>query len=156
MFGLLPDIWLRCIALRYFNVFGPRQDPGSPYSGVITKFIANTLAHRPLVIFGNGTQTRDFVYVKDVVPANIRAMQSGEPGIFNVACGLRINLRELSDMIMEITGSEVPVTFGPSAPGDIRDSLADISLARNALGYAPEYTVKTGLAETVKWFRELG
>jgi len=142
---------VRCTALRYFNVFGPRQDPSSPYSGVISKFIANTLSHRPLVIFGDGTQTRDFVYVKDVVQANIRAMDLGEPGGFNVAYGQRINLLELADMIMEITGITVPVTFGPPAVGDVRDSLADIARARDALGYEPQYTVKSGLEETIAW-----
>lgn len=145
---------VRCTALRYFNVFGPRQDPHSPYSGVISKFIANTLARSPLTIFGDGTQTRDFVYVKDVVQANLLAMERGEPGIFNVALGKKINLLELADAIMEIAGITVPVTFAPPAAGDIKDSLADISRARNVLGYAPEYTVRAGLEKTVAWYRE--
>ncbi|MGA7798579.1 MAG: SDR family oxidoreductase [Methanoregula sp.] len=144
---------VRCVALRYFNVFGPRQDPSSPYSGVISKFIANTLNRCPLVIFGDGCQTRDFVYVKDVVQANIRAMESGEQGVFNIACGKQINLRELAEMIMEISGITVPVTFGSPAEGDVRDSVADISRAQDAFGYAPRYTVKTGLQETISWYR---
>ncbi|MFA5331420.1 MAG: SDR family oxidoreductase [Methanoregula sp.] len=145
---------VRCTALRYFNVFGPRQDPSSPYSGVITKFITNTLNNRPLTIFGDGTQTRDFVYVKDVVQANVRAMDSEATGIFNVACGKKINLLELAEMIREITGISVPVTFGPPASGDVHDSLADIGRAETMLGYSPAFTVRSGLEATVAWFRE--
>jgi nucleoside-diphosphate-sugar epimerase len=152
VFSRLYD--LPCIALRYFNVFGPRQDPGSPYSGVITKFISNTLNQRPLVISGNGSQTRDFVYVRDVVQANSRAMGSREQGIFNIACGQRINLLELAEMIMDIADVTVPILFGPPAAGDVRDSLADITRAQELFGYAPAYTVASGLEETVAWFRE--
>ena len=146
---------VRCTALRYFNVFGPRQDPGSPYSGVISKFIANTLNRRPLTIFGDGTQTRDFVYVKDVVQANLRAMEKGKPGVYNIALGKKINLLELADIIMELAGIAVPVTFAPPTAGDIKDSLADISRAREILGYAPEYTVREGLEKTVAWYHGL-
>jgi UDP-glucose 4-epimerase len=144
---------VRCTALRYFNVFGPRQDPASPYSGVITKFIANSLAHRPIVIYGDGLQTRDFVYVGDVVQANVKAMERDLPGVYNVACGTRINLLELADMIADITGITVPITFAPPAKGDVRDSLADISLARESIGYQPGYTVREGLERTIAWFR---
>jgi UDP-glucose 4-epimerase len=144
---------VRCVSLRYFNVFGPRQDPSSPYSGVISKFIANTLSHQPLVVFGDGRQTRDFVYVKNVVQANIRAMESKEQGVFNIACGKQINLIELADIIVDTSGITVPVTFGPAAEGDVRDSVADISRAREVLGYEPGYTVKAGLEKTIEWNR---
>jgi len=146
---------VQCTALRYFNVFGPRQDPHSPYSGVISKFIDQTLAHRPLTIFGDGTQTRDFVYVKDVVQANLLAMEGrgSTGGIFNVALGTKINLLELADTIREITGIAVPVTFARAADGDIKDSLADITRARDVLGYAPEYTVRAGLEKTIEWYQ---
>jgi UDP-glucose 4-epimerase len=154
VFSRLYDV--RCIALRYFNVFGPRQDPGSPYSGVISKFIANTLNHRPLTIFGDGRQTRDFVFIRDVVQANIRAMDSREQGVFNIACGKQINLLELADMIMEISGITVPVTFGPPVEGDVRHSLADISRARKLLAYEPEYSVRKGLEKTIEWYRLKG
>ena len=147
---------IQCTALRYFNVFGPRQDPASPYSGVITKFVTNSLARRPIVIYGDGRQTRDFVYVRDVVQANIRAMKSGQGGVFNVACGTRINLLELVGMIAEITGISVPVTFASPAKGDVRDSLADITLAKESLGYAPECLVYEGLEQTIAWFRQKG
>ena len=145
---------VRCTALRYFNVFGPRQDTASPYSGVITIFVSNSLGHRPIVIYGDGRQTRDFVYVKDVVQANLRAMERGKEGVFNVACGTQINLLELKDMIAEITGIRIPVTYAPVAQGDVRDSAADITRAQEFLGYAPSYTVRSGLEETVAWFRE--
>jgi UDP-glucose 4-epimerase len=145
---------VRCTSLRYFNVFGPRQDPTSPYSGVITKFVSNTLGRRPLVIFGDGHQTRDFVDVRDVVQANILAMSGDVPGVFNVARGTQINLLELVDMIAEITGITVAVTFAPPAKGDVRDSVADISRAKESLGYVPRYSVREGLEETIKWFRK--
>lgn len=147
---------VHCTALRYFNVFGPRQDPTSPYSGVITKFVTNSLAGRPIVIYGDGRQTRDFVYVRDVVQANLMAMKSERGGVFNVACGTRINLLELVGMIAEITGISVPVTFVPPAKGDVRDSLADITLAKESLGYAPGCSVYEGLEKTIEWFRQKG
>jgi UDP-glucose 4-epimerase len=144
---------VKTVSLRYFNVFGPRQDPTSPYSGVISRFITNILAKKPVEIFGDGKQTRDFVYVKDVVQANMRAMESSAEGSFNIACGKCIDLIRLARDIMEITDTTVPITFKPSREGDIRDSLADISRAQEAFGYLPEYTVRNGLAETVAWYR---
>ena len=144
---------LKTVSLRYFNVFGPRQDPNSQYAAVIPNFITRILNHESPVIYGDGGQTRDFSYVKDVVQANIRAMESGAQGVFNVAYCKRINLKELAAMIMEITGISVPLTFEPPREGDVRDSLADISRAQEAFGYAPQYTVRSGLEETVAWFR---
>ena len=143
---------LQCTSLRYFNVFGPRQDPHSPYSGVITKFVSNSLGHRPIVIYGDGHQTRDFVYVKDVVQANIRTMERDVYGVYNVACGTRINLLTLADMIAEITGISVPITFAPPAKGDVRDSVADITLAKEAIGYTPRWSVHEGLEELIAWY----
>jgi len=144
---------LQTVSLRYFNVFGPRQDPASGYAAVIPKFITSILAHRSPVIFGDGGQTRDFTFVKDVVQANIRAMESGAQGLFNVAYCKRINLLDLAGAIMEITGITVPLTFEPPRAGDVRDSLADISRAKEAFGYAPEYTVQSGLEATISWYR---
>jgi UDP-glucose 4-epimerase len=144
---------LRTVALRYFNVFGPRQDPKSEYAAVIPNFITRILDHESPVIHGDGGQTRDFSYVKDVVQANIRAMESDAQGVFNVAYCQRIDLKELAAMIMDITGIEVPLVFDPPRTGDVRDSLADISRAQEAFGYCPEYTVKTGLEETIAWYR---
>jgi UDP-glucose 4-epimerase len=142
------------VSLRYFNVFGPRQDPASEYAAVIPKFITGILAHHPLTMYGDGGQTRDFSYVKDVVQANIRAMESRARGVFNVAYCQRMSLTDLAATLMAITGITVPVTFAPARAGDVRDSLADISRAQEAFGYAPAYTVRTGLEETVAWFRQ--
>jgi len=142
------------LSLRYFNVFGPRQDPDSQYAAVIPKFITSTLSHRSPTIFGDGEQTRDFTYVKDVVQANIRAMESDAQGVFNVAYCRRINVKELAAMIMEITGISVPLSFEPQQPGDIRDSCADIHRAVDAFGYSPRYTVRSGLEETVRWYQQ--
>jgi UDP-glucose 4-epimerase len=141
------------VALRYFNVFGPRQDPHSEYSAVIPKFITKLLHHESPVIYGDGSQTRDFTYVKDVAEANIRAMDSPAQGIFNVAYGNRISLVDLAHHIIEVLKEDRPLLFEPSRSGDIHDSLAAISAAQDAFGYAPQYTVKTGLLETIQWYQ---
>lgn len=152
--NVFSDIYgLQTVALRYFNVFGPRQDPKSQYAAVIPNFITAILRKESPHIHGDGKQTRDFSYVKDVVQANIRAMKSDAQGVFNVAYCKRINLLELADLIMEMTGITVPLVFDPPRAGDVRDSLADISRAKEAFGYNPEYTVRSGLEETVAWFR---
>lgn len=144
---------LNTVSLRYFNVFGPRQDPISEYSAVIPKFITRILRHESPLIYGDGSQTRDFTYVKDVAQANIRAMDSSAQGTFNIAYGSRINLIDLASTIMEIIGEQVPLEYGPSSAGDIHDSLAAISAAQEAFGYSPKYTVKTGLEETIQWYQ---
>jgi len=144
---------LETVSLRYFNVFGPRQDPKSEYAAVIPRFITRILDGEPPIIYGDGQQTRDFTYVKDVVQANVKAMQSNACGVFNVAYNQRINLLQLADLIMGYTGINVRPFHEAARPGDIKDSLADISAARKAFGYSPEYTVKTGLEETIEWFR---
>ena len=145
---------IRTVSLRYFNVFGPRQDPTSQYAAVIPAFIGHVLARTSPTIYGDGEQTRDFTYVRDVVQANIRAMESSAQGVFNVAYCQRTSLKELAALIMEITGNAVKITYEPARAGDIRDSLADISRAKGAFGYKPEYTVKSGLEETVDWYRQ--
>jgi len=149
-----PEVYgLKTLSLRYFNVFGPRQDPKSEYAAVIPKFIMGIHNHKSLTVYGDGAQTRDFTYVKDVVQANIKAMESDAQGVFNVAYCKRIDLNELASLIMEITGITVPLMYEPPRTGDVRDSLADITRAKDAFGYAPEYTVKTGLMETIEWYR---
>jgi UDP-glucose 4-epimerase len=145
---------LKALSLRYFNVFGPRQDPKSEYAAVIPRFITKILRRESPTIYGDGGQTRDFTYVKDVVQANIRAMESDAEGVFNVAYCKRIDLNELASLIMEITGINVPLVYEPSRTGDIRDSLADIRRAQDAFGYTPEYTVKKGLEETIASYRK--
>jgi UDP-glucose 4-epimerase len=145
---------LKTLSLRYFNVFGPRQDPKSEYAAVIPRFITKILSHESPTIYGDGGQTRDFTYVKDVVQANIRAMESDAQGVYNVAYCQRINLNELASLIMDITGITVPLVYEPPRTGDVRDSLADINPAQEAFGFAPEYTVKTGLKETIAWYQK--
>jgi len=143
---------IKTVALRYFNVFGPRQDPESQYAAVIPRFISRTLAGKPPIIYGDGTQTRDFTYVKDVVQANVKAMESDAEGVFNVAYNRRISLLSLVDIIEEETGMKVNPVFESPRPGDIHDSQAGISAAQKAFGYAPEYTVRSGLKETIAWY----
>jgi UDP-glucose 4-epimerase len=145
---------LPTVCLRYFNVFGPRQDPNSEYAAVIPKFITKILKNQPPVIYGDGKQSRDFTYVQDVVQANIHAMERDAEGIFNIAYGERHTLDELASTIMEITGKQMKPDYQPVRPGDILHSLADITAARTMLGYSPEYTFKSGLEETVSWFRK--
>lgn len=144
---------VQTVCLRYFNVFGPRQDPSSQYAAVIPNFVTRILNDQPPVIYGDGKQTRDFTYIENVVQANIRAMESDAEGVFNIACGERIDLLELAHTIMEIVGKDLTPIHEAPRPGDVRDSLADISRAREAFGYAPEYDLKTGLMETITWFR---
>jgi UDP-glucose 4-epimerase len=120
---------------------------------VIPRFITKILSHESPTIYGDGGQTRDFTYVKDVVQANIQAMASDAQGVFNVAYCKRIDLNELASLIMEITGITVPLVYEPLRTGDVRDSLADITRAREAFGYAPDYTVKTGLKKTIAWYQ---
>ena len=145
---------IRTVFLRYFNVYGPRQDPKSEYAAVIPKFITRLLAGRPPIIYGDGEQTRDFTFVADVVQANIRAMESDARGVFNIAGGRRISLNQLASVLMDLTGTRCDPIYEAPRAGDIRDSLADITRAREAFGYDPQYPVEEGLRQAVAWFRE--
>ncbi|MDR9815244.1 MAG: SDR family oxidoreductase [Candidatus Methanoculleus thermohydrogenotrophicum] len=145
---------IRTVFLRYFNVFGPRQDPESEYAAVIPKFITRLLAEKPPIIYGDGEQTRDFIFVEDVVRANILAMESRASGVFNIAGGRRISLNELAAILSEITGIHRQPLYEPPRPGDVRDSLADISRARDAFGFSPDCTLDEGLQKTVAWFKD--
>ncbi len=145
---------LKTACLRYFNVYGPRQNPHSEYAAVIPRFVTRILAGKQPVIYGDGGQTRDFTFVKDVVKANILAGESSAEGVFNIACGQRVSLNELAGKIMEITGVKVEALYEEQRAGDVRDSLADISEARKEIGYEPGYELDAGLRETVEWFRK--
>jgi UDP-glucose 4-epimerase len=139
---------LETVSLRYFNVFGPRQDPGSMYSGVISKFVDVITAGGTPTVFGDGGQTRDFVYVKDVVRANLLAMEGERVGggeAFNVGTGRQTSLLELLAALAAILGREAPPEFSAPRAGDIRHSAADISRAREVLGYDPQATLEQGL-----------
>jgi UDP-glucose 4-epimerase len=142
------------VCLRYFNVFGPRQDPLSEYAAVIPRFITSILKNQPPVIYGDGEQSRDFTFIRDVVQANIRAMEREVEGVFNIAYGEQHALNELASTIMDLTGTTMDPVHEPARQGDVRHSLADISAARSRLGYTPEYTFRSGLQETVSWFQK--
>lgn len=146
---------LETVTTRYFNVYGPRQQPGSPYSGVISLFIEALIQGRPPLIHGDGRQTRDFTYVADVVTGVLTCCEA--PGVagevINLAPGGRVSLLELARTLQIILGSEVQPTFGPPREGDVRDSQADIQKARKLLGFEPTIALDEGLRRTVAWFR---
>jgi UDP-glucose 4-epimerase len=145
---------LDTVALRYFNVFGPRQDPQSEYAAVIPKFIWSFRNGEPPVIFGDGEQSRDFTYVDNVVDANIAALETPGTGgrVYNIACGQRITLNELADGLRRELGATVEAVHGPARPGDVPHSVADITLARNELSYDPAVGLEEGLRRTVAYF----
>ena len=144
---------LKTAALRYFDVYGPRQDPSSDYAAVIPKFVNRVMTGKALIIYGDGEQTRDFTFVRDVVQANVLAMESDATGVFNVATGTRISINDLAGMVMEIIGNRVDCVHEMARAGDVRDSLGDISRAHAGFGYVPRYGMEDGLKEVIGWFR---
>jgi nucleoside-diphosphate-sugar epimerase len=146
---------LETVTIRYFNVFGPRQDPSSPYSGVISLFISALCERRQPKIFGDGEQTRDFTYVANVVDGVLRACTapaaSGE--VINVATGGRISLNQLFRTVRDLVGASVEPMYDAPRAGDVKDSQADISKAQRLLGYAPIVSFEEGLRNTVSWYR---
>lgn len=149
---------LETVSIRYFNVFGPRQHPSSPYSGVISLFIKAALEGRAPTIHGDGQQTRDFTYIDNVVDGVLRAAVAPEASgqVINVATGGRVSLLDVWAALRDITGVTTTPTFGPPRDGDVRDSQADISKAERVLGYRPSVSFEDGLARTVEWFRATG
>lgn len=143
---------LPTVCLRYFNVYGPRQDPNSQYAAVIPSFIKRALEGDSPIIFGDGEQTRDFTFIKDTVEANILAAESDACGLFNIAQGESITINELAKLIITIVGKNMEPVHQEPRPGDIRHSLADISRAR-AFGYEPRYSLEKGLRETIRSFQ---
>jgi nucleoside-diphosphate-sugar epimerase len=146
---------LETVTIRYFNVFGPRQDPSSAYSGVISVFISALADGRRPTIHGDGEQTRDFTYVANVVDGVLRACEAPEASgeVINVATGGRISLNELFQTVRALTGSSLEPIYGPERAGDVRDSQADITKARELLGYTPTVTLEEGLKRTLEWYR---
>ncbi len=146
---------LETVSTRYFNVFGPRQDPSSPYSGVISVFATALLEGRAPTIFGDGEQTRDFTYIANVVDGVLRACEAGRANgqVINVATGGRISLNTLFETMRRLIGGDVRPTYAEVRPGDVRDSQADISKARRILGYEPSVGFEEGLQKTVEWYR---
>jgi UDP-glucose 4-epimerase len=148
---------LETVSLRYFNIFGPRQDPTSPYSGVLAKFITNMLNGEQPTIFGDGTQSRDFTYIDNAVDANLLAMKAPAPQvagqIFNVATGKRADLNQAFQLLKKIIGYPGEIKYGPTRSGDVKHSLADLSRSEKYLGYTPKVDFEEGLRRTVEWYR---
>jgi nucleoside-diphosphate-sugar epimerase len=146
---------LETVTTRYFNVFGPRQQPGSPYSGVISLFVEALVGGRAATIHGDGHQTRDFTFVTDVVRGVLRACEAPDVAgeVINVAAGGRISLLDLYATLQDITGTRVAPIFGPPREGDVRDSQADVTKARRLLDFHAQVSLRDGLDATVEWFR---
>jgi len=148
---------LETVALRYFNIFGPRQDPSSPYSGVLAKFITSMLQGKQPTIFGDGEQSRDFTYIDNAVEANLLACQAPADQVagkvFNVATGRRVTLNETLQILKALTSYNGSAIYAEERGGDIKHSLADISLAEQHLGYKPKVNFEDGLRRTVDWYR---
>lgn len=148
---------LETVALRYFNIFGPRQDPTSPYSGVLAKFITQMLKGEQPTIHGDGSQSRDFTYVENVVHANLLGCQAPASEVagrvFNVATGTRIDLNEMFRVLKKLTGYPGEVKHGPERAGDVKHSLADLSRSEKHLGYKPQVNFEEGLRRTIDWYR---
>jgi nucleoside-diphosphate-sugar epimerase len=147
---------LETIALRYFNVFGPRQDPQSQYAAVIPRFITAILKDESPTIFGDGKQTRDFSHVENVIEANVRACEASKEALgesFNIACGGRISLLELVETVNKILGKSIKPKFDPARPGDILHSQADILKAEKLLGWKPRVSFPDGIAKTIAWYQ---
>jgi len=148
---------LETVSLRYFNIFGPRQDPSSPYSGVLAKFITEMLKGKQPTIFGDGKQSRDFTYIDNVVSANLLAAKapakqvSGQ--VFNVATGTRFDLNRTFELLKNIIGFKGEVKYAPERAGDVKHSLADLSRTEKQLGYKPLVNFEEGLRRTVEWYR---
>ncbi len=147
---------LHTVALRYFNVFGPRQNPDSQYSAVIPKFIKAILTDQQPVIYGDGEQSRDFTYIANVVEANILATEVDSPAgeVYNCAVHQRITLNELVTTINRIVGKSIPPVYADPRPGDVKHSFADISKIQQQMGYQPKIKFEEGLRLTIEWFRK--
>jgi len=146
---------LETVALRYFNVFGPRQDPGSQYSGVISRFIDASLNGNQPTIYGDGEQSRDFTYISNVVDANLKAAESASAvgQVINIANGERVTINEVFEMVKKLTGNpKAQAEYAPARAGDVRDSLADLGLARSLLAYSPQVGLEDGLRLTIDWW----
>ncbi len=155
--SVFKECWnLEAVGLRFFNVFGPRQDPASPYSGVISIFMKCLIERRSPTMYGNGEQTRDFTFVEDVAGLVIKASRAEGVGgrIFNAGNGNSYSLNLLWNSLNNIEGVDLPANYGPPRMGDVRDSLADTALAAKLLGHAPKFTLEEGLRRTLDWYKQ--
>jgi nucleoside-diphosphate-sugar epimerase len=147
---------LETVALRFFNVYGPRQDPNSPYSGVLSLFMKHLIARTTPTIHGDGEQTRDFTYVEDVAGLIIKAAKAGSAAVgntYNAGNGNRYSLNMIWDLLQKIEGVQIPAEYGPTREGDVRDSQASTDLAIQDLGHAPKFSLEEGLRRTLEWYR---
>jgi nucleoside-diphosphate-sugar epimerase len=150
---------LETVSLRFFNVYGPRQDPSSPYSGVLSLFMRHLLARTAPTIHGDGEQTRDFTYVEDVADLVVKAAHapsSVSGNTYNAGNGGRFTLNHIWDVLQKIEGVALPPKYGPPRAGDVRDSMADTTRAVAELGHAPRFTIEEGLKRTLEWYRHAG
>jgi UDP-glucose 4-epimerase len=147
---------LETVSLRYFNVYGPRQDPSSPYSGVLSLFLKAALERRAPTIFGDGEQSRDFTYVDDVAELNLKAARAPNVSgkMYNAGNGGRITLNQSWALVQKLAGVEIPAAYGPPRAGDVHDSQADTTAAVRDLGHAPRYSFEQGMRLTLEWYRE--
>jgi UDP-glucose 4-epimerase len=147
---------IEILALRYFNVFGRRQDPKSDYAAVIPKFITHALKNEPIPVDGDGMQTRDFIYIEDVVKANLRALAVGNvtETVFNVACGRQTSVLDLAKKIISLSGSRSVISHNQTRVGDIRASHADVEKARRHLDFSAAHDIDAGLSKTIAWYRQ--
>jgi len=156
---VFAEVWgLETVALRYFNVYGPRQDPSSPYSGVLSIFLRCAIERRAPVIFGDGEQSRDFTFVEDVAELNLKAATAKNVSgrMYNAGNGGRITLNQAWQLVQELEGVRIPAAYGPPRAGDVRDSQADIAAVARDLGHAPRFSFEQGMRRTLQWYRQNG
>jgi UDP-glucose 4-epimerase len=146
---------LETVSLRYFNVFGPYQDPSSQYAAAIPAFVTAILKNQPPTIYGDGEQSRDFTYIDNVVEANLLAARAKQTNgeVINIACGQAVTVNAIVEMINQLLGRNVKPLYAPSRPGDVKHSLADITLARTLLGFKPTVQFRDGLEKAIEWYR---
>jgi nucleoside-diphosphate-sugar epimerase len=146
---------IETVSLRYFNVYGPRQDPSSPYSGVLSLFMKAILERQSPTMFGDGEQSRDFTFVEDVAELNLKAAKAKNVSgkVYNGGNGGRITLNQAWELLQKIEGVQLPARYGPPRAGDVRDSQADITSAVRDLGHAPRFSFEEGMRRTLQWYR---
>jgi len=157
--GVFASVWgLETVSLRYFNVYGPRQDPSSPYSGVLSIFMRCAIERRAPTIFGDGETSRDFTFVEDVADLNLKAAKAKDVSgkVYNGGNGGRITLNEAWRLVQELEGVSIAPNYGPPRAGDVRDSQADTTAAVRDLGHAPRYSFEQGMRDTLDWYRQYG